>query len=672
MNYSNNARRLRLGIGDAESVTHYFHKMQQQNSNFYTAINLDEDGRMRNLFWADARSRAAYKAFGDVVSFDTTYLTNKYDMPFALFVGVNHHGQSILFGYGLFSKKNTETFVWLFKEWLSCMSDAPPKAIITDQCRAMQNAIEIVFPQARHRWCLWHIMKKISEKLRGYSQYESIKVAFSNAVYDSFTKDEFEEYWEAMIENFNLNDNEWLGVLHRERHRWISTYVKDIFWIGMSTTQRSESMNAFFDGYLRSKVEKETKADFKSRNKLYDCLTVYRFEKQFRAAYTNSKFKEVQLEMKRLVYCRANLIKQEGPICTYHVRDAIVVGEGMKKVEFVVYFNSTKCELQCMCRLFEFRGIMCAHSLSVLIERSIYEVPTKYIVSRWRKDLERGYTCIPTTYTNFGSSLHPKLHDNYHNTLDEILDFATNDDAKHKVIQLRLMKMKDEVRTVQSSSASNVPCTSTLLPSSSTLPPSHTSPKSPPRINTTKESMTRKVPPSQHYYRPSMDAIADSFLVPAPIATSGDDIGSTSHQEAGMVNNISSERSIVPSYFVDLNIDGDPNFRMLSSLVQLVHCSVDEQWHFAGQCWEFQLSQLFMGALFGHCSILNWRWLLLLLMDWCSICSVKCVLSASVFCSPKCPASEQNLLVLAFNGGINAWNHQCVVLLLSMVAYGLI
>ncbi|XP_028096510.1 protein FAR-RED IMPAIRED RESPONSE 1-like [Camellia sinensis] len=420
----------------------------------------------------------------------------------------------------------------------------------------MQNAIEIVFSQARYRWCLWHIMKKILEKLRGYSQYVSIKVALSNAVYDSFTKDEFEEYLEAMIENFNLNDNEWLGVLYCERYRWILAYVKDIFWAGISTTQRSESMNAFFDGYvnskttlkqfveqydnaLRSKVENETKADFKSRNKLYDCLTAYRFEKQFRIAYTNSKFKEVQLEMKHLVYCRANLIKEKSAICTYHVREAIIVGEGMKKVEFVVYFNSTECELQCMCRLFEFR------------------------------------------------------------------ELATNDDGKHKVIQLGLMKIKDEVGIVQSSSASNVSCTSTLPPSSSTLLPFHTSPKSPPRINTTKESMARKVlsslvarrrgrpctkrkvskvnaivnrlkeknkkanpgqkvnlvPPNQPYYFPRMDATQDSMYVPAPVSTIGDDIRSTSHTQAGMVNNISSQSSIVPSNFVDLNIDGDPNIK---------------------------------------------------------------------------------------------------------------
>ncbi|XP_028079450.1 protein FAR1-RELATED SEQUENCE 5-like [Camellia sinensis] len=131
-NYIQNARSLRLGVGDAKSITLYFHKIQQQNSNFYSAIDLDEDDHMRNLFWADVRSKVTYKAFRDVISFDTTYLTNNYDMPFTPFVGVNHHRQSILFGCGMLCNDNTETFVWLFKEWLSCMSEAPPKAIITD------------------------------------------------------------------------------------------------------------------------------------------------------------------------------------------------------------------------------------------------------------------------------------------------------------------------------------------------------------------------------------------------------------------------------------------------------------------------------------------------------------------------------------------------------------
>ncbi|KAL7199222.1 hypothetical protein ACSBR2_021496 [Camellia fascicularis] len=100
-------------------------------------MDLDGNGRLQNVFWADARSKAACKEFGDVVTFDTTYLANKYDMPFAPFVGVNHHGQSTLLGCGLISHKDTETFTWLFQSWLACMSGCPPNAIITDQDKAM-------------------------------------------------------------------------------------------------------------------------------------------------------------------------------------------------------------------------------------------------------------------------------------------------------------------------------------------------------------------------------------------------------------------------------------------------------------------------------------------------------------------------------------------------------
>lgn len=82
-NYLDKAQRLRLGIGDAEAICSYFVKMQSNNSNFLYVMDLDEKCRLRNVFWADARRNAIYETFGGVVTFDTTYLTNKYDMPFA-------------------------------------------------------------------------------------------------------------------------------------------------------------------------------------------------------------------------------------------------------------------------------------------------------------------------------------------------------------------------------------------------------------------------------------------------------------------------------------------------------------------------------------------------------------------------------------------------------------
>ncbi|KAG6533924.1 hypothetical protein ZIOFF_007802 [Zingiber officinale] len=151
-NYISEARRLRLRDGDVETLSNYFCRMQSRNSNFFYVLDLDEESRIRNVFWADARFRVAYDNFSDVVTFDTTYLTNSYDMSFAPFVGVNHYGQSILLGCGLLSSEDSETFIWLFKSWLTCMLGRALKAIITYQCRAMTIAIEEIFLDSHHRF----------------------------------------------------------------------------------------------------------------------------------------------------------------------------------------------------------------------------------------------------------------------------------------------------------------------------------------------------------------------------------------------------------------------------------------------------------------------------------------------------------------------------------------
>ncbi|XP_016185233.1 protein FAR1-RELATED SEQUENCE 5-like [Arachis ipaensis] len=110
--------------------------------------------RFKTIFWADARSRVAYEYFGDVVSFDTTYKTNRYDMPFGFFVEVNHHGNSVLLRCGLLTKENSGSFTWLFNAWLTCMHGKAPKGIITDQCLGIRDAIENVMPETRHRLCI--------------------------------------------------------------------------------------------------------------------------------------------------------------------------------------------------------------------------------------------------------------------------------------------------------------------------------------------------------------------------------------------------------------------------------------------------------------------------------------------------------------------------------------
>jgi hypothetical protein len=152
-----------------------------------------------------------------VITFDTTYLTNKYEMSFALFIGINHHGEFILFGCGLLSCEDTDSFVWIFKQWLQSMCGIAPKAIIMDQCQAMRQAIEIVFLKTIHRWCIWHITMKLPQKLVGLEAYHNIKHYLLKVVHDSMTVEEFEELWNRNITSYDPEENEWLVIDMRNR-----------------------------------------------------------------------------------------------------------------------------------------------------------------------------------------------------------------------------------------------------------------------------------------------------------------------------------------------------------------------------------------------------------------------------------------------------------------------
>ncbi|XP_059663719.1 protein FAR1-RELATED SEQUENCE 6-like [Cornus florida] len=345
---------------------------------------MDDEGRLRNVFWADARCRAAYESFGDVITFDSTYLTNRYDMPFAPFVWVNHHGQSILLGCGLLSNEDIHTYTWLFESWLTCMQGSAPKTIVTDQCKAIQAAIAKVFPNSSHHLCLWHIMQKVPVKLSGLSQYEVIKKTLKSIVYESIKIDEFESSWTKMILQFNLENNKWLKSLYGDRHRWVPVFVKTTFWAGMSTTQRSESMNSFFDRYvhskttlkqfveqydnaLKSKVEKENKADFVSFSTTIPTITKFSIEVQYQEVYMHDVFKFFQDELRGLMYCNVFNINRDASVSTFVVNETII-GEG---------------------------GICW---------KEVNEVPSHYILERWRKDIKRGYTFVKNTYDDVSNS----------------------------------------------------------------------------------------------------------------------------------------------------------------------------------------------------------------------------------------------------------------------------
>ncbi|XP_058185717.1 protein FAR-RED IMPAIRED RESPONSE 1-like [Rhododendron vialii] len=299
------------GPGNAQTMHNYFMKMKADNFDFFFAMDLDDEG-------------------------------------------MNHHVHSVLLGCRLISHEDTKSFSWLFQIWKTCMWGCAPKAIITDQCMAIKNAIQ------------------------GYSLTLDIGGAY---VYASFTIKQFEDAWDLFIKKYELQSNTWLEGLYLERKWWVPAYLNDMFWAGMSSTQRSENINMYFDGYVHSK------------------MTL----KQFVGQYENALGNKVESE---------NQAKVGDIVSNHEINEWVTYGEGEQKkriqVSFTVDFNVETNETHCNCRLFKSRG-MC-------------------------KNVKRVHTKVWIYYDKSSTSIEACRHDNICNLLNEVVDLAEESEVKYDIV----------------------------------------------------------------------------------------------------------------------------------------------------------------------------------------------------------------------------------------------
>ncbi|XP_074299626.1 protein FAR1-RELATED SEQUENCE 5-like [Silene latifolia] len=222
-------------------------------SSFYFDFIVDENKCLVGVFWGDPICIKNYMLFGEVLSADATYGTNKYDMVFVPFTGVDHHKRCITFGAGLIGDESIECYTWLFKTFLEAMGGCQPRIIITDQDKSMKSVVPEVFKESTHILCMWHIMKKLREKV-SYQlfQDEDFKIRLNRCVWNNeLEPDEFEEQWGKIMTDYQLVEHELFSNLYDLREQWISAYFKDVSMSGlMRVTSRSESENSFFDRFL--------------------------------------------------------------------------------------------------------------------------------------------------------------------------------------------------------------------------------------------------------------------------------------------------------------------------------------------------------------------------------------------------------------------------------------
>lgn len=399
-NYLRTRRTEEMRVGDTGGILEYLQHMQCDDPNFSYFIQVDVDDLITNIFWADGLMKLDYAAFGDVVCFDTTYRKNKDGRPFALFVGVNHHKQSVIFGAALLYDETCDTFMWLFDTFAKVMSGKKPVTILTDQDAAMAKALTLQWPKTHHRLCIWHIYQNAAKHLcHVFQKFSNFADDFESCIYDHDEEKDFLGAWNIMIEKYGLQNNEWLQRLFELKEKWALVYGREHFCADMSSTQRSEGMNSqiklyisyncnmlrFFKHFERLVEDRryaELKADYKAYHSQPSLPQQVEILKHAGKVYTPAIYKKFYNEMWRAWDCELHKDNDDGIMSHYKVI-------GKHHDHHRVTFDSSNTTITCSCNMFDFVGVLCSHALKVMLFHNIKRVPDKYILRRWTKEAKK-------------------------------------------------------------------------------------------------------------------------------------------------------------------------------------------------------------------------------------------------------------------------------------------
>ncbi|GJT78791.1 protein FAR1-related sequence 5 [Tanacetum coccineum] len=363
--------------------------------NFFRSVNCyigDSDAQMlihkmeNRKKHADEVSKYNYREFGDVVSFDATFKTNKYKMVFVPFTAIDNHKKCVTVAAGLLKNETTKSYIWLLKAFIKAFGKAP-SIVVTDQDGAMRNAIEAEFGGSKHRLCMWHITQKLPAKICAKIYDETdFKEKLNKIIWNMYIGlEEFEYRWGKLMEEFKTT----------------------------SRSENGEKANARY-----RKVDHKTIELFVPKLK-----TLLKIERHASNVYTRSLF---ELQRESICYEMPNK-KKKKPQSVDKGNDK---AEENDKVDlffkkdglYKVLRNVGGGSAVCSCQLFVRVGILCKHIFCVFKNANVEMIPQQYILRRWTK------TLIPAGLRNKRNRYSKKnvVVENYANEATSIIDHCVH------------------------------------------------------------------------------------------------------------------------------------------------------------------------------------------------------------------------------------------------------
>ncbi|KAL0398890.1 UNVERIFIED_CONTAM: putative protein FAR1-RELATED SEQUENCE 10 [Sesamum radiatum] len=415
---------------------------------FVYDVTVDENDKVENIAWAFGDSVHAYDMFGDVIYFDSTYRSMTYGMLFGAWFGISNHGKLLVFGCAFLQDETPRSFAWSLQAFLRFMKGRYPKTIITDVDPGLREAVRSELPNTKHVISLYNILPRTSSwfSVPLGPRFPEFKYEFEELCHLEST-DEFEFRWNQMVSHFGLNSDKHIALLFSLRACWALPYTRGCFLARMDCTSYWKSIDIFLKGLIETQTclrgfleQTGTLSNHKMQSHdemqymhLKTCLPI---EDHARSVLTPFAFNGIQHEMVLAMQYAASEMANG----SYLVRH-------FKKVdgERLVIWIPEDEQIHCSCKEFESTGTLCRHALRVLLFKNCFQLPSKYLLNRWRQ--ESSLFC-------YNGQSNPKIKDDWHQEFNSLTETLFSEamltrersDFVHRELTKELRRLISQVR----------------------------------------------------------------------------------------------------------------------------------------------------------------------------------------------------------------------------------
>ncbi|PKA64213.1 Protein FAR1-like sequence 11 [Apostasia shenzhenica] len=369
--------------------------MKDKHLDFRFEFTLDESERVEHIAWSYPDSFQAYRLFGDVVVFESSYNLYAYDRLFGVWFGLDNYGNAILFGCVLLQDVKPHSFRWALQSFVRLMEGKYPRTLLTDLDMGLKDALVSELPSTKHAFAIWHITSKLCSWFSALlgSQYEKFVSEFVR-VCNLDNMVEFEHQWNQMVLDFGLGSDRHIAILSFHREYWALPYLRGCFLGGLMRSGLPASIKSFFNGSLNSQTrlrdfleqvgfamdilnQAGEEATLRQNYQIIKTRTCMPIEEQALNILTPYAFDIFQREIiESMQFAVYETVREN-----YLVRHRLMINGG-----HLVRCVQPENDIQCSCQEFESSGILCRHALRVLSLKNYFMLPDQYLLIRWRRE----------------------------------------------------------------------------------------------------------------------------------------------------------------------------------------------------------------------------------------------------------------------------------------------